>query len=350
VTTTYVFGAGASLHAGYPLAATMGGALLDFMLRYPQPPYPAVAQVLIDTFGRSPNIEDVITELASRIESLKGAETDEDRAERMRLGNCRGFLNASLREWFREIRTKAAPAYAAFAATIAQPGDVVITFNYDDSLERELKRAGKWDISLGYGFPLGDVGHASEVLVLKLHGSANWLVSIFGGAKAGSGWMASPSGSALGRHPVIHPADLDYLGYKEFSGHTYTRGGGAFPCLILPGRRKEFFFDTSFGYEYTEFWDSLWVQAAEALRRSDRIVLCGYSLLPVDQRACDLLLERPRKETRVSVVCGGQSGRIVDDFRTAGFHDVGAFESGYFEDWVSVRCRGVPGNLTRRQA
>jgi len=109
VTTTYVLGAGASLHAGYPLAATMGGALLDFMLRYPQPAYPAAAQVLIDTFGKSPNIEDVITELASRIESLKEAETDEGRAERMRLGNCWGFLNASLREWFREIRTKAAP-------------------------------------------------------------------------------------------------------------------------------------------------------------------------------------------------------------------------------------------------
>jgi hypothetical protein len=73
-------------------------------LTEPTPLYPAVAQLLIDTFGKSPDIEDVITELALRIESLKEAQTVEDRAERMTLGNCRGFLNASLREWFREIR------------------------------------------------------------------------------------------------------------------------------------------------------------------------------------------------------------------------------------------------------
>ena len=46
--TTYVFGAGASLHAGYPLASTMGASLLDFMLGYPMPPYPGVAQFVID--------------------------------------------------------------------------------------------------------------------------------------------------------------------------------------------------------------------------------------------------------------------------------------------------------------
>ncbi len=331
MTTTYVFGAGASLHAGYPLASTMGEGLLDFMLSYPTPPYPNVAQFLIDTFGKSPNIEDVITELASRIDSLKEAENAEGRAERMRLGNCRGSLNASLREWFRQIHTKAAPTYAEFADKVVQPGDGVITFNYDDSLERELKRAGKWDVSRGYGFPLGADERSSDVLVLKLHGSINWLVSILGGATSGPVQVTSMS--PLGRHPVIHPADLAYLGYKDFPGHTYA-SGGAFPCLILPGRKKEFFYDTSFGYEYTEFWDWLWSQAAAALGRSDKIVLCGYSLLPVDQRARDLLLQKPQKKTAVTVVCGSQSERIVDDFRTTGFRNVEAFEGGHFEDWI----------------
>jgi hypothetical protein len=332
-----VFGAGASLHVGYPLAATMGETLVDFMSRYPTPPYPAAAQFLIDTFGKSPDIEDLITELALRIESLKEAQTVEGRAARMTLGNCRGYLNASLREWFREIHTKPALNYAVFADEVAQPGDVIITFNYDDSLERELKRAGKWDISRGYGFALGFTERSSDVLMLKLHGSINWLVSVFGGAKAGSVWASSDL-SSLGRHPVIHPADLAYLGYNDFSGHTYT-SGGAFPCLILPGRRKEFFYDTSFGDEYTEFWDSLWSQAAEALQRSDRLVLCGYSLLPVDQRACDLLLQKPRRETRVSVVSGSRSERVANDFRTAGFLNVEGFKPGYFEDWVQAEIQ-----------
>jgi len=338
VSTTYVFGAGASLHAGYPLASAMGEGLLDFMLGYPMPPYPSEAQFVIDTFGKAPNIEDVITLLQSRIDSLKGVETLEGKAERMRFGNCRGFLTASLREWFRKIHTRPAPAYADFSTKVVQPGDVVITFNYDDSLERELRLASKWDISRGYGFPLGTWEQSSNVLLLKLHGSINWLISIFGGATHGAFQVASWPLAALGSHPVIHRADLQYLGYADFAGHTY-QSGGAFPCLILPGRKKEFFYDTSFGYEFGEFWELLWSQAADAVKRSEKIVLCGYSLLPVDKRACELLLREPGKETHILVVCGSQSARIANDFRAAGFSNVNVFASGHFEDWVQAEVK-----------
>jgi len=338
MSTTFVFGAGASLHAGYPLASTMGEALLDFMLKSSNPLQQDAARFLTDTFGKSPNIEDLITAVQHRISSLKDAQAPDARVERSRQGDSLGALGASLRDWFREIHTKPAPAYAEFADKLVQPGDVVITFNYDDSLERELKRTGKWDISRGYGFPLGAVEHSSDVLMLKLHGSINWLVSIFGGARGGSTWVSS-DGSSLGRQPVIHKADLAFLGYQEFSGHTYP-GGGAFPCLIFPGRSKEFFYDTSFGHEYSEFWDLLWSQATEAVKRSDEIVLCGYSLLPVDERACDLLLRKARKGTHVLVVSSSQSGRIADDFRTVGFPNVGTFKGGYFEDWVQQAQRG----------
>lgn len=330
--TTFVFGAGASLHAGYPLASTMGEALLDFMLKSSNQLQQDAARFLIDTFGKSPNFEDLITAVQRRISSLKGLQAPDARVERSRHGNSLGALRDSLREWFREIHTKPAPANAEFADRLLQPGDVVITFNYDDSLERELKRTDKWDISRGYGFPLDAADHSSNVLMLKLHGSINWLVSIFGGARGGSTGVSS-DGSSLGRLPVIHQADLAYLGYQEFAGHTYP-GGGAFPCLILPGRTKDFFYDTSLGREYTEFWDLLWSHATEAVRQSDEIVLCGYSLLPVDERACDLLLQKPRKETHVLIVSGSQSGRIADDYRTAGFRNVGTFKGGRFEDWV----------------
>lgn len=90
--------------------------------------------------------------------------------------------------------------------------------------------------------------------------------------------------AALGNHPVIHRADLQYFGYTNFAGHTY-QSGGAFPCLILPGRKKEFFYDTSFGHEFGEFWEVLWSQAADAVNRSERIVLWDYSLAPADERA-----------------------------------------------------------------
>lgn len=299
MSTTYVFGAGASRDVGYPLASEMGDHLLDFMLKSEDTWIRASGEFLIDTFGKSPNIEDLITELQSRIDRLKDAQSPEDKAQRMRLGNRRGFLGTALREWFREIHIHPAPSYAAFAERIAQPGDVIITFNYDDSLERELKRIGKWDISQGYGFQLGTVDCSSDILVLKLHGSMNWLVSVLGGATGGA-FVVNPA-SSLGNHPVIHRADLEFLGYKEFSGHTYE-SEGAFPCLILPGRTKEFFYDTSMGREYGAFWDHLWSQAATALKGCDKVVLCGYSLLPVDQRARILMLNKPRKETQIEVI------------------------------------------------
>ena len=334
MSTVYVFGAGASRDVGYPLASEMGDGLLDYMLESADPMARPSAEYLIDHFGKSPNIEDLITELQVRIDALKGSQISEEKTERMRLGNRRGSLGNSIREWFRTIHLNPAPTYAEFSNRIALPGDIVITFNYDDSLERELKRSGKWDISLGYGFPFGVAEDSSDVTVLKLHGSINWLVSLFGGATGGA-FIVNPT-SSMGDRPVIHQADLQFLGYDNFLGHTY-QSGGAFPCLIMPGRKKEFFYDTSLGHEYTEFWNNLWSQATETLRGCDRLIVCGYSLLPVDERACDLLLKQPRKGISVEVIAGSQTDRIVNDFRTGGFSDVQGFKGGYFKDWVEAQ-------------
>lgn len=330
----YVLGAGASRDIGYPLASEMGERLFDFMLASGNPFSRASAEFLIDRFGKTTNFEDLITELLQRTDQLKGSSDSEDKAERMRLGNRRGCMVDFLRLWFREIHGNPADSYADFARNIVQPGDVIITFNYDDSLERELKRAGKWDVSSGYGFPLGASEVPSDVLVLKLHGSINWLASLFGGATGGAFLVDPPS--SMGNHPVVHRADLEFLGYGEFEGHTYETGG-AFPCLILPGRNKQFFYDTSFGHEFGDFWDRLWRQASQALEKCSRIVICGYSLLPVDERACNLLLKRPPRDASIEVISGSQTERIANDFRAAGFSGVRAFKGGYFKDWLDAQ-------------
>ena len=111
-------------------------------------------------------------------------------------------------------------------------------------------------------------------------------------------------------------------------------GGGGFPSVILPGRAKKFHYETSFGPEHKKFFDSLWSRAAAALKRADEIVLCGYSLLSVDQRACDLLLSTPRKDTSVMVVSGRDGERISNSFRSAAFQNVSFYQNGYFEKWV----------------
>lgn len=333
MSVVYVFGAGASKHVGYPLASEMGGLLLDYMLASNDFESRARAESLIDRFGRQTNFEDLLTELLARTDALKNSPNPEERSERMRLGNSRGRLVDCLRQWFREIHRNPAPLYTDFSKRIIDPGDIVITFNYDDSLERELRACGKWDAGNGYGFRLGEQESHSPVSVLKLHGSINWLVSLFGGALGGA-FIVNPQ-SSMGEHPVIHQADLEFLGYTDFRGRTY-RAGGAFPCLILPGRRKQFYYDTSLGNEFELFWNHLWVKATEALRNCEEIIVCGYSMLPVDERACQLLLGVPRKNTRIEIVSGGQSGRIANDFKRAGFGDVIEPSNGYFNEWLAA--------------
>ena len=329
--TVYIMGAGASKHVGYPLISGMGKQWLDWMAAYPDGRFQGSVDLVVESFGREPNIEDVITEIESMIDSLESSDVLKDRLQRDLLGSTRGQLSDGLREWFRELRVRPATAYAQFADEVIQPEDVVITFNYDDSLERELRRRGLWDVSQGYGLPLGKSEQPSPVLVLKLHGSINWLALIFGGVISGP--MAIGSNLSIGQHPVIHKADLEFLGYTDFSGHVYP-GGGAFPSLILPGRTKEFLYRTSFGEEWKPFFDRLWSQATEALEQADRIVVCGYGMLPVDKQACDMILRDSSKEAKVEIVCGSRGQRIADDFRDAGFKDVSFDPVGYFEEWV----------------
>jgi len=334
MSTVYVFGAGASRDAGYPLASAMGSELFAYMLKSENVWIRASAEFLIDTFGATPNIEDLITKIESQVAKLKNSEVPEDRIQRSRIANRRVYLGVALQEWFRQIHLLPAPSYATFAEHIVRPGDVVVTFNYDDSLERELRRFGKWDISRGYGFPLGTEEIPSDVMVLKLHGSVNWLVSLFGGATGGA-FLVNPA-SSMGNHPVIHRADLEFLGYEAFAGHTY-QSGGAFPCLILPGRSKEFFYDTSFGHEFGNFWDHLWSRAAGALRAADEIVVCGYSLPGADQRARDLLFQQPQRNAVIQVISGDQSERIAREFSSAGFESVSTFTGGYFANWCQAQ-------------
>jgi hypothetical protein len=329
MSTVYVLGAGASKHVGYPLSSTMGIEMLSWMSKRGDD-FKFSAEFIRQEFGDLPNIENVITELDSHVDALKNAVTLEERLKHIPYTTGLRQLRTALPIWFGEIHNNRAPAYAQFAETVVESGDVVITFNYDDSLERELKRVGKWDIWQGYGFEIGTFRRPSQVPVLKLHGSMNWLVSLFGGTTSGS--FAIASDSSLGHYPCIATDHLKYLGYENMTG-TFPSGGG-FPSLILPGRTKEFYYYTSFGPEHEEFFNSLWSQAAAALGRADKLVLCGYSLLPVDQRACELLLRGPSRDIKVVVVSGSQGERISNDFRAAGFQNVECSVGGYFETWV----------------
>jgi hypothetical protein len=245
-------------------------------------------------------------------------------------------LVEAMRQWFIEIhRLCTAPAYARFAAEIVRPGDRIITFNYDVSLDSELRRSGKWCIGDGYGFVAGGLPSGSTVSILKLHGSINWFAPSFRGL---TGRFAIADDGAFGNRPAFTDSDLTALGYVGITDPSFPRGYPAtIQPMIFPTKRKQFFFQTNLGREWSHFWNRLWARARRAVRGSARIVICGYGMQPIDRRGCNLLVTGDIAG-EVEVCCGRDSARIVQRLRSQG-RKAREAQKLRFEDWVSAQAQ-----------
>ena len=94
--TTYVLGAGASRHAGYPLASSMGSQLFLWMKKQAGVPgyaarYPAAAQYLEEITGPPENIEDMLSNAQKTIDDYENG-TPEQRGIRAVLAEELGVL------------------------------------------------------------------------------------------------------------------------------------------------------------------------------------------------------------------------------------------------------------------
>jgi len=339
--TTYVLGAGSSRDAGYPLAKTMASELFEWMKRPTHDPdsyaarYPATVRFLEETFAPAENVEDLVTAIHNLIDQYENG-SREQRTRRTLVANEYGVFKNAVRAWFGEIQRGVAlnsSAYREFARNVVVPGDCIIAFNYDVSLERELRMAGKFEVGDGYGFPIEGLPGKSATKVLKLHGSTNWLALLFGGLTSGS--SAFKIGNTLGARPVIPKNELSFLGYDDAVDPAFGRGGAALPVMIFPARSKDFYFAPNTGIEYEEFWNKLWWQATKALESAARVVICGYSLLSVDERARKHLLNNPKKSAEIVVASGEDTDRILRDYRDAGYAGAVAAEEVFFEKWVA---------------
>jgi hypothetical protein len=346
--TTYVLGAGASRSAGYPLAKTMAAELLNWMKRPTLDQdsyaarYPATVHFLEKHFAPVEDVEDLVTAIHQRIDEYEHG-TREQRLERAVIANAYGVFKNAVRDWFAEIQqgiALASSAYQDFAKNVVVSGDCVITFNYDVSLERELRLAGRFELGDGYGFPIEGLPSKSDTKVLKLHGSTSWLALLFGGMT--SGYSAFQPGQTLSA-PVIGKNELSFLGYTDAVDPRFGRGGAALPVMIFPARKKDFYFAANTGPEYVPFWDGLWCQAKTSLESSGRVVICGYSLLAVDERARSLLLKTPKKNAEIIVASGDDTDRIVGEYRQAGYAGAVPADEVFFERWVTTSASVVAG-------
>lgn len=159
------------------------------------------------------------------------------------------------------------PLLLEFASRL-RPGDVVVTFNWDNLVERALLRLGR-PISLDQTGP-------DRVSLIKLHGSINWV-------RAAPPWkLDGPVAVAELGHGVYRT--LDYLPYDVWDALDSP------PLIVPPIASKAPLAD--------EFLNPLWWQAALAIRASETLSVIGYSLPDQDLQARALICTSCQARTR----------------------------------------------------
>jgi hypothetical protein len=184
-------------------------------------------------------------------------------------------------------------------------GDVVITLNWDTTVERTLAEDGRWNPRLGYGFekrlevvgPLGrpaplppEMFAETDVVVLKLHGSFGWR----------------------------QRDDLMYFQTTEFLnafGYHYDRT----PVSLRDADAPAFFSSDPPLIAYPSFLkrldhpviDGIWRQATEALFHAAELDIWGYSL-PAGDSAVRVLLQTATSRCRT----GDMRVRVHDPSRS----------------------------------
>ena len=216
--------------------------------------------------------------------------------------------------------------------TVSQD-DVILTFNYDVSLERELTKFAKWDIRTGYGFPVAGNGGQSLVTLLKLHGSTNWTwLPADGSSNPGSsGAISIP---LLHSCPSIAPEEFCFLGYASLQDPEYVSHHLMINGFILPYLRKEFYAGSSLGREGISFWNSLWDKGAVALERAQEVVILGYSMPIADCRARNLIFSRANRTVPVTVCSGNDTDSVCNLLHERRFASVRPANVRRFEEFV----------------
>lgn len=327
----YVFGAGASVNARYPLASSLLHELSNWLdsqniHEYHIEKYRNRFVQLRALFPTLDDFEEILRILSNGQDQVK-LECDTPRGEtnaqsnRFCLQYLRDDLVSAVREFFYYVEEHRSEetAYDKFAQHHMSQEDTLITFNYDVSLERALKRAGTWDIGSGYGFPLFANRPMSPLTLFKLHGSVNWF--------QGPMQNAPP--------PLMFPRDIELLGYQDVGDPRIGAGVTAVDntgTVILPDTNKQFC--------WKGLWQPLWTSAAERLCGVQELFILGYSMPCADARARRLLFDNVSPGASIHIYCMDASERIADDFRKVGFTNVRPESKVTFELWAAERPTG----------
>lgn len=162
------------------------------------------------------------------------------------------------------------------------PGDAIVTFNWDILHEVVLWRAGLWSYKDGYGFQSGSQGNReadSRVLMLKLHGSVNWVQR-----------DEDDVISEIANVPDFFSKSQDWDA-REHVDQAQRDSGRK---LILPTYLKDI--------SSNKVLLNAWTQAQDAIARAKELTVIGYSLNRVDHPARLLFGTALNRNTNLSEI------------------------------------------------
>jgi hypothetical protein len=326
--TSYVLGAGASRHAGYPLCSELWPHITDYATKTPtRREFQEAIDTIVRLNGPVNDAEAVFTNLSLGQAAFAAVA----QGERRRLARV---IRCCIADSFDEIAGdgQRRGCYSALASKLAA-GDAVVTFNYDVALEIEVIRAGKFRVRDGYGGLQSCCDEpGSDVKLFKLHGSTNWIGEVLG-PRLGS--LSAGGPHLLG--PCVDNRRSLLPGYPAavLDGRVRGRMTDQSVTMILPTYAKRFGVETSLGDEWEDFYEDMWTQADEALSRSDRVVIIGYSMPQADELARRLLLGCVNKGVILTVCCGEGTRKLERKFCDAGFTNVHHLDNPTFEGFLA---------------
>lgn len=389
----YVIGAGVSKVVGYPLGVELFDAVDQFISRsgrlfnrfHYDKDWPALKRwltrhknpVVAEAF-QSRQLEHLLTILdlaenlrlnslgaviAAAKEGRKAVSKSEERWRKLERGSrtyqkYRRILLWAIEAWLEfmhhydadRLSNSSWDSLRTFANKLST-GDVILTFNYDSTLERVLWHQQKWSPKNGCGFEVVFQKSSwdkvpvefpqSRVLILHLHGSVGW----YRKPALREDYPLPEHGGAIPREaltpaPLETPVALDPIFLRELGIHAVDAS-----LPMRPASERQIFLHPSFLKDFesegagAKLFSSLWRQAAEALARADEVTIIGYSLPAADSAALTLLITTcDQFKVRVVNHNPGTNMRLLQLLaRKSGKHWL-ARPPISFEDWL----RGVP--------
>ena len=207
-------------------------------------------------------------------------------------------------------------AFLKFGRLLYKEQPTIITFNYDNFVERSIEVASgeiqnsdpfgfkwNWNKALAYGIKFDEIVYGNKKRnnirlsgekfysnnklydwsILKLHGSVNWWEYI----------EDSPYPPLSSNQTLLHKAysdkkdkillhDRDVLVQFPFNTHDQLTIN---PIIVAPLVQKTFY---SHNNKISEKFNILWSKAKEELKICDSLVIVGYSFPEADERTKDL--------------------------------------------------------------